>query len=165
MSRPWSKLKSRVEDLWVPKLGLQIHCTSYDWPDFGSRHHLSRHWITLGKAIIWDFPAPFLRDPPARGRRAEGYLGFPNGGRVIGELLRDYVDRDRDDLFDPFEDDGWELTDILRAADRRLGRAVLKTWAKTLDDGHPAHAVLAARFGASWSPGAGLVAPPLPSGA
>jgi hypothetical protein len=45
-----------------------------------------------------------------------------------------------------FEMDEWELTDILRAADRRLGRQTLLAWARTLDLDHPAEKVLAARF-------------------
>lgn len=154
MSKPWSKLKSRVEDLWVPRLGLQIHCTVYYRPHPGGSapHRGSRHWITLNGDILWDFPAPFLRDPPARGRLAPGSLAFPNGGTLIGELLRDYLDRERDRLFEPFEDDGWELTDILRAADRRIGRERLLAWADTTDEGHPALAVLRARFDLETTP-------------
>ena len=36
---------------------------------------------------------------------------------------------------------------ILRAADRRLGRACLLTWAGELDPEHPALVVIGARFG------------------
>jgi len=65
--------------------------------------------------------------------------------------MRDYLDRPRDQLMKPFEDP-WELAAILRAADRRLGRACLLGWATDLDPGHPALIVLRARFGlaASW---------------
>lgn len=148
MSGPWSKLKSRVEELWVPKLGLQIYCTVYyrSHPGGSKPNRGSRHWITLNQEILWDFPTAFLRDPPGRGRLGPGNLSFPNGGKLIGNLLRDYLDREKDRLFEPFEEDGWELTDILRAADRRLGRQALLEWSKPFDDEHPALAVLAARF-------------------
>ena len=39
------------------------------------------------------------------------------------------------------------MRNILRAADRRLGRACLPGWAAGLDQGHPALIVLGARFG------------------
>ncbi|WGM40441.1 hypothetical protein [Caulobacter sp. NIBR1757] len=154
MSGPWSKLKSRVEDLWVPKLGLAIHATRYK-----AQHHNgapeghSRHWIRLNKTIIWDFPGQFLPDRPSRGAPLYGVnIANPNGGYRIGNLLRDYLDRDRDRLFEPFENDGWELTDILRAADRRVGRERLLAWAETTDEAHPALAVLRARFGLEAAP-------------
>ena len=148
MPKPWSKLKSRVEALWDPALPLAIHCTAYSNSVSRRDSRLSRHWLALGGSIIWDFPGQFLEEAPPRGRKAPPIAAplFPNGGSVIGELLREYVDRPVADLFRPFEDDGWELTDILRAADRRLGKAVLADWAATLDDAHPALAVLALRF-------------------
>ena len=148
MSKPWSKLKSRIEALWTKDLPLAIHCTSYPFNTPGTPVRVSRHWITLDKAILWDFPGPFLSETPARGRSAGEFASsaYPNGGSIIGELLRDYLDRPRDALFEPFDEDGWELTDILRAADTRLGRQALLMWSVALDDGHPARRVLTRRF-------------------
>jgi hypothetical protein len=60
--------------------------------------------------------------------------------------MRDYLDCPRERLMEPFEDP-WELAAILRAADRRLGRACLLGWAADLDPDHPALIVLGARFG------------------
>jgi hypothetical protein len=60
--------------------------------------------------------------------------------------MREYLDRPRERLMEPF-DDPWELAAILRAADRRLGRACLLGWGNNLDTEHPARLVLAARFG------------------
>jgi hypothetical protein len=148
MSGPWSKLKARVEGLWVPKLGLAIHATRYDVKHHnGKPEGLSRHWLRLGKETIWDFPGQFFEHRGGRGQPVLSWPSRPNGGEVIGDLLRDYLDRDRDRLFEPFEADGWELTDILRAADRRIGRDKLQAWAEGVDDQHPALAVLKARFG------------------
>ena len=60
--------------------------------------------------------------------------------------MRTYLDRPREQLLEPFQDP-WELAAILRAADRRLGRACLLNRAKELDPEHPALTVLQARFG------------------
>ena len=146
--KPWSKLKSRVEALWADKLQLAIHCTSYQWPHPGRPEPVSRHWITLSKAILWDFPGPFLSTDRIRGGPvAYASLHFPNGGSIVGELLREYLDRPKAALFEPFDNDQWELTDILRAADRRIGRQTLSAWGAGLDAGHPACAVIEARLG------------------
>ena len=66
--RFWSKLKTRIEALWDPKLPLAIHCTVYKRV---TRHWTldePRHWIVLGKEIIWDCPGPFLKPHAERGR-------------------------------------------------------------------------------------------------
>jgi len=148
--KPWSKLKSRVEALWPDELPLSIHCTSYDLgAHIGTSIHeyASRHWITLAKSIVWDFPGPFLRPERARGGPVQhAGPGWPNGGTIIGELLRQYLDRPRAALFEPFEEDHWELTDMLRAADRRIGKEALRKWSADLDEGHPALPVIGARL-------------------
>jgi hypothetical protein len=98
--------------------------------------------------IIWDFPGPFLRpapgQPPRSGRGPpldywESGYGWGNGTSpsIPSVMLRAYLDRPRDRLLEPFEDP-WELAAILRAADRRLGRACLLAWAQALDPAHPA---------------------------
>ena len=148
MTKPWSKLKSRVESLWDPALPLTIHCTAYaNSADRKGESRFSRHWLVLKKAVIWDFPGQFVSEEPACGVRfAAGAPGWHFGGSIIGVLLRDYIDRSPAALFDPFPEDGWELTDLLRAADRRLGKKVLSEWARTLRADHPAHRVLETRF-------------------
>jgi hypothetical protein len=147
--KPWSKLKSRVEALWPEALPLSIHCTSYDLGAHSGtslRTHASRHWIVLSKKIVWDFPGPFLRDDRSRGGPVkDASIHHPNGGTIVGELLRQYLDRPKDALFETFDDDQWELTDVLRAADRRIGKDALRRWSTVLDDQHPAHPILSAR--------------------
>ena len=81
--------------------------------------------------IIWDFPGPFLPSgrglPPrsSRGLALETWeSGYGSRGRKPSEpsaLIRDYLDRPRALLMQPFRDP-WELAAILRAADRRLPR-------------------------------------------
>jgi hypothetical protein len=158
--KPWSKLKSRVEALFAPNLPLAIHCNVFVKVSKEFTFDEPRHWIMLGHGragrIIWDFPGPFLRpapdQPPRSGRGLpldywESGYGWDNG-RSPSEpsiLMRAYLDRPRERLMESFEDP-WELAAILRAADRRLGRACLLNWAQALDPEHPALAVIQARF-------------------
>lgn len=148
MTKPWSKLKSRVEALWDPSLRMAIHCTGYaNSAGSGGKSRLSRHWLVLDRANIWDFPGPFIagqvQGPLVPGADAH----WPNGGSIVSNLLHQYAERPIASLFEPFPEDGWGLTDLLRAADRRLGRERLLAWARSLDAESPAHRVLAARFG------------------
>lgn len=148
MPKPWSKLKTQIEGLWPADLGLGIRCTTYPYNAHGSTVRVSRYWMTLGKVIVWDFPGPFLYDDRKRGGPVEYvHRGYSNGGSVISELLREYLDRERDRLFEPFEADCWECVDMLRAADRRIGRERLEAWSNGLDEAHPAWAVMSRRFG------------------
>ena len=158
--RPWSKLKSRVEALFAPGLPLAIYCNVFAKVTKEFTFDEPRHWVMLGRGragrIIWDFPGPFLRPAPGKPPRstrgpalATWEAGYGCGGRCPSEpsaMMRDYLDRPRDRLMEPFADP-WELAAILRAADRRLGRACLLGWAAGLDQGHPALIVLRARFG------------------
>ena len=106
--------------------------------------------------IIWAFPGPFLRPgrgQPPRSTRSPPLdyweTGYGGGGRKPSEpsaLIRDYLDRPRARLMEPFENP-WELAAVLHAADRRLGRACLLAWAGGLDPEHPALEIIRARFG------------------
>ena len=158
--KPWSKLKSRVEALFAPGLPLAIHCNVFVKVHKGWTFDEPRHWVMLGHGrtgrIIWDFPGPFLpQGPDGLPRSTRGpplatwEAGYGSRGRKPSDpsaLMRDYLDRPRERLMQPFEDP-WELAAILRAADRQLGRACLLAWAAGLDPEHPALVVLKARFG------------------
>jgi hypothetical protein len=158
--RPWSKLKSRVEALFAPDLQLAIHCNVFTKVSKEFTFDEPRHWVMLGRGragrIIWDFPGPFLRpapDQPPRSTRGQPLTYWEDGYGWAGKqpsepsaLMREYLDRPRERLMESF-DDPWELAAILRAADRRLGRACLLGWGNSLDVEHPARLVLAARFG------------------
>ena len=170
-SRPWSKLKSRIEALFAPGLELAVHCNLFVKVHKGFIFNEPRHWVMLGRGragrIIWDFPGPFLpsgSDSLPRSTRGRPLATWEEGygwsGREPSEpsaLMRDYLDRPRERLMEPFEDP-WELAAILRAADRRLGRACLLGWAKGLDPEHPALVVIRARFGDA-APGQGHETP------
>ena len=52
----WSRLQRLIYDIWVEKLGLQIHCNAFDLSGSAS---VGRWWITLDRDIIWDVPKDF----------------------------------------------------------------------------------------------------------
>ncbi len=56
----WSKLQKQIKNLFVKELNLKIHCTVYVEITKQFTFESSRHWITLDKEIIWDFPGPFM---------------------------------------------------------------------------------------------------------
>ena len=168
--KPWSKLKSKIESLWVNGLPLSIYCSVYRYSPPHAVHseaNIPRHWFTLNGEVIYDFPGPFLVDNPPRGSSIRWFEdvysvinpapkpidGIPtiftsshDRSSIISQLLREYIDRPRELLMEPFHRDEWEFTDILRAADGRIGKNRLRVWEKTLDAGNPAQKVLKARF-------------------
>lgn len=158
--RPWSKLKSQVESLFPPGLSIAVYCNVFTTVTKEFTFDQPRHWIVLGRdragQTIWDFPGPFLRPGPGEQPRSlrgppldywePGYGLSKRRPSEPSVTMREYLDRPREQLMQPC-DDPWELTAILRAADRRLGRSCLLTWAAELDHDHPALAVLTARFG------------------
>jgi len=172
-TKPWSKLKTRIENLWIKDLPMQIHVNRFTEITSHDTWENPRHWIVLDKKILWDFPGPFMetRDhaPSPRGRKINYFEEFascesdvpnpiekaPHNNRkycrtnfssIISIVLRQYIDRPKDKLFDPFPQDEWELTDILKAADARIGKTKLQEWMKNLDIEHPALKVLNWRF-------------------
>jgi len=145
VGKPWSKLKARVEDLFVPSLDIRIHCTKYRYYTNHDHYDVPRHYIMMAGEVIWDFPGPYLRSkgnpyaPPI-----DYQWGFANG---VASVLRQYLDCPKDKLLETqFEEDHWFLGDMLRAADRRLGFKRLTVWAMMMDTPNPAKPVLLARF-------------------
>ena len=134
MSKPWSKLKSRLESLWVPGLRMAIHTTAYRHPEKSGGKPIPRHWITLEGRVIWDFPADFLfrknpEHPAAFDFLLEHYPGN-SGQSAPASVIRQYIDCPMEAvLTTKFEDDHWHLGDVLRAADRRSGKSRLHVWA------------------------------------
>ena len=142
MSKSWSGLKKTCESFFAKGLKLQIYATSYnrqgDMPD-------PRWWFTLDKEMIWNFPKDFFawQNPGL-----EPAAPYSNGDYSIADTIRMYIEMPKQDLLTmKHPEDHWSLTDILRAADRRIGRARLLEWAETLPEKSPARLVVAARFG------------------
>lgn len=151
--------------MFAPGLPLAIHCNVFTKVTKEFTFDEPRHWIVLGRGtaarILWNFPVPSLRPDPGRAPRSERGRpldawehGYGWQGRSPSEpsaLLREYLDRPREQLMETFEDP-WELAAVLRAADRRLGRDVLLAWGRQLDAQHPACPILLARFPADEQP-------------
>ena len=122
MAKRWSKLKKPIEDLFVQALPLQIHCTEIR-PTPRNEGSLAEvlgvFTIRLGKEIIWKFPRQFVNEETIY---PDGGNPYSFGVRDLNHLLRDYLDTPKDALLNQeFPRDYFGLTNILKAADRRIG--------------------------------------------
>ena len=143
--RPFSKLKKTIESLFDDKLKMEFCCNSYPIRgQWGHKNSIPRYYVKLGKEIIWDFPKDFdMEELPFY------YWAYNNH---INELVHDYIDAPIDKLLtkkfkydkntfimqyldlnqqDKLEID-YKLTEIFKAADRRIGKEKLLIWAKKL---------------------------------
>lgn len=123
---PWSKLQREISKLIDPAIRFQIHCAAYRMDSQRGSANLPRYWITLGRAIIWDYPRDFIERPRPDRKPAASYP-YATDVPDISALIREYIDTPKDVLLNKrFTLDYWGLADILRAADRRLGRRSLE---------------------------------------
>jgi hypothetical protein len=146
-SHPWSKLESRIRDLIAPDVDLRIRCTVYTVTTKHFTFDSPRHWITLGQEVIWDFPGDFLVSNHPNVPRPVEFLDaeyWTTGGSTISKLLREYLDCPVRELLTRSFDDPWQLCDILRAADRRIGSRRRREWGSMLPISSPARRVLEA---------------------
>jgi hypothetical protein len=122
MAKRWSKLRKQVEAVFVEKLPLHIQCTEIrtTWNNEGSLVDvLGVFTVRLGKEEIWNFPKQFI----------DYWTTYPDGGNQysygvndINVILRDYLDTPRNLLLESeFERDYFGITNIMKAADRRIG--------------------------------------------
>lgn len=122
MAKRWSKLKKLIEDLFAPGLPLQIHCTAIrtTFDNEGSLAEvLGVFKVCLGKHAIWNFPRQFVNEETVY---PDGGNWYAYGVRDLNELLRDYLDTPKAVLLKKeFARDFFGLTNMLKAADRRLG--------------------------------------------
>ena len=139
---PWSKLGREIKKLWDSNLKLEIHCTSMPLRGktaIGSTT-FPRYCITLNKEIIFDYPGQFLDSVCCKAQWWQKRYADENGNIKIRDsypyechtvseisvLIREYIDREKDRLFEPFGNDRWNLIPILRAADKRIGKRRLE---------------------------------------
>lgn len=139
--KPWSKLQKQLYLLIDPSIDFQIHCNAYRMKSQRGTTSLPRYWIVLNKEIIFDYPKDFLSNLiPREGSRELRTTGtstwllnsdltvkdlYPYYTEVqdISCVIREYIDTPVNELFGKtFENDKWGLTDILKAADKRLGK-------------------------------------------
>lgn len=172
----WKALKAKIEGLWAPSLQgrMAIHRTHHAtggspvaryWITLDDKviwdypmHFLERH--------EWDDTIQAYRT--FQPRRGKGIPTWPGGAspRDVDRCLQFYLDTPRDKLMEPLiqvrliggryggtpieretDMNQWDIADLLRAADRRVGYLRLTWWAMfELDGGNPARKVLGARF-------------------
>lgn len=121
--RRWSKIKKKIEDLFDENLNLQIHCTFYTITTKHFSFNSPRYWLVLDKEIIFDFPGQFFR----KGSPDTRIEFLDEEGGLISSLLQCYVELPRDQLLTgELPRDRWGVADILRAADRRIGKNKLQ---------------------------------------
>jgi hypothetical protein len=88
---------------------------------YGSR--LSRYFITVDKEIVFDYPKDMELD--------KKYIYLWNSDvDKISDLIEEYIQRPKEELFEDFPNDKWGIVDILRACDRRVGKKRLQILAE-----------------------------------
>ena len=147
----WSKFKKRIMNLFSDDIKIQIYCTYYTEVGGQFLFENPRHWITLDKEIIWDFPSHFLEwkhsDVPMPIKYLESGHHGDEGYFRISVLFREYIDTPKEELFDKvFSDDYWGVTDIFKAADARIGIRRLKILREKVKENNAAIKVIDARL-------------------
>ena len=132
----WSKLQKRFYELVDEGIDFQIHCAVYRMQSRRGGTDLPRYFITLAGEIIFDYPKDFaLKDGRikslAQGGTLAKFYPYDSGISGIGELIREYIDTPKEELFAKhFDADEWGLANILKAADKRIGKRRLQILAK-----------------------------------
>ena len=131
----WSKLAKRLYELVDESIDFKLHCTVYRMQSRCGSTDLPRYFITLAGEIIFDYPKDFVLKSGGVKSLAQGALTkiYPYGNDIsdIGELIREYIDTPKDELFKKhFDADEWGLANILKAADKRIGKRRLQILAK-----------------------------------
>ena len=122
MSKRWSKLQKEFNLLIDDNLNLQLHCRVYRMGSQNGSTDLPRYWLTLNKEVIWDYPKDFIKSLNPNHEKVNWYP-YDSDISAISELIREYIDTPKALLFSKdFENDHWQLTDILKAADKRIGK-------------------------------------------
>ena len=108
----WSQLQKQIEALFDESLDLRVRCT-VQRGESGER--IGRYWFVLNGETIWDEPRHVSQMLKAGEQNSDA--------SAMGEIIREYLELPKDALMDyapPL--DRWGLADILRAADRRIGK-------------------------------------------
>ena len=131
-----SKLQKRLYELVDENIDFKLHCTVYRMQSRRGSTDLPRYFITLAGEIIFDYPKDFaLKDGRikslAQGGTLAKFYPYYSGISGIGELIREYIDTPKEELFAKhFSADEWGLVNILKAADKRIGKRRLQILAK-----------------------------------
>ena len=131
----WSKLAKQLYELVDESIDFKLHCTVYRMQSRCGSTDLPRYFITLASEIIFDYPKDFVLKSGGVKSLAQGAPTkiYPYGNDIsdIGELIREYIDTPKEELFAKhFDADKWGLVNILKAADKRIGKRRLQILAK-----------------------------------
>lgn len=133
----WSSLQRELYKIVDEKIDFQIHVAVDRMDLFNS---LTRYWITVGDETVFDYPKKFVQKTES-GKIVTNLGGqrllYPYESDVprISKLIREYIDTPKESVFHKkFERDLWNLTDILKAADRRNGKRRLEQLRERTDN-------------------------------
>lgn len=148
MSKPWSKLQKEYYLIKADGINLQLQCRAYRMNTQSGNTNCPRYWISLDKEIIWDYPKDFRASIDSKISDIKFYP-YINDTGSISNLIREYIDTPKDEILSKsFENDHWDLIDILRASDKRIGIRRLKELKEAANN--PAvHKIIEARFAKS----------------
>jgi len=120
----WSKLKTKIEEIFDEDLELAIHCNVFKTTNKHWTFDSPRIWLQCDKQIIFDFPGMFFFWKNPEERSTIKYTD--EEASTPGRLIDEYLATPKADLLDKkFADDRFEFTDLLKISDRRLGKAKL----------------------------------------
>ncbi|RHP47222.1 hypothetical protein [Clostridium sp. AF32-12BH] len=130
MSKRWSKLQKRLYNLMDPKINFQIHCALYEMNSNDGYHgnKLPRYFITIGKKIVFDYPKDFDTN---KSYESTAYPWLTDMSE-ISDVIEEYIQCPESGILHDFEDDKWEITEILRVCDRRIGKRRLRELENTI---------------------------------
>lgn len=127
----WSLLQREIYKLIDERINFQIHLSKYRMKSQYGSTDLPRYWITVGNDVIFDYPMQFvdINGNVKYGNCVKNLKGvkkhYPYGTDIsdISNLIREYIDTPKELVFSKhFEKDCWGLANILKAADRRIGK-------------------------------------------
>ncbi|GMO41193.1 MAG: hypothetical protein Pg6C_01960 [Treponemataceae bacterium] len=123
--KPWSKLQRDLYKIIDEKIKFQIHCVAYRMDSQRGSTNLPRYWVTLGKETVWDYPKDFVKEDGTKNYLDKKVDSYPYGSDVpdISDLLREYIETPREIIYEKhFKNDKWGLINILKSADKRIGK-------------------------------------------
>lgn len=134
----WSSLQRELYKIIDEQINFQIHLSKYRMQSQYGSTDLPRYWITLDNEIIFDYPKQFVGESNGETTLRNGNITRNLNGEIahypyqtdiseISNLIREYIDTPKEEVFtNHFENDYWGLINILKAADKRIGRRRLE---------------------------------------
>ena len=148
----WSRLQKSLYQLTDESIDFQLHLSVYRMQSSRGSTVLPRYWITLDGEIIFDYP----KDRMVKDENGISLVGNLDGGTMyypycseisdISCFIREYIDTPAKELLRKhFDSDNWGLANVLKAADRRIGRRRLGELRKRTGN-KAAHKIIARRL-------------------